>query len=144
MTSLYPCMKNLLQFTRRSAAIAVLLLAVGAPLLRAADPMPFPPLAAPDPDHIAPKLRHRVDPVYPSGIEKPTERRIYVAFLVATDGSVRNASAMFGPPEPFATAAVEAVSQWKFKPGRIAASDRPVWTQMTVELWFKPPPTPKS
>jgi hypothetical protein len=46
---------------------------------------------------------------------------------------------MFGPPEPFAAAAVAAVSQWKFEPGHMAANKKPVWTQMTVELWFKPP-----
>ena len=131
-------MTTSLRLLRRPAAYLLLWLAFGAPLLRAADPIPFPPLAAPDGVHIAPKLTHRVDPAYPSGIDKPAERRVFVAFVVTPEGTVSNASAMFGPPAPFATAAVEAVKQWKFEPGRIGK--RPVSTQMTVELWFKPPP----
>lgn len=134
-------MKTLLQLPRRAATIVAFTLALGAPLVRAADPIPFPPLGAPDPDHIAPTLLQRVEPPYPSGIDKPGERRVFVAFVVAADGTVRHASAMFGPPEPFATAAVEAVKQWKFEPGRIGATKRPVSTHMTVELWFKPPPS---
>lgn len=135
-------MKRTLQLPRRAAAIVVLLLTVGAPLLRAADPIPFPPLAAPDGIHFAPKLVHRVEPAYPSGIEQAAERRVYVAFVVTAEGTVRDASAMFGPPPPFATAAMEAVKQWKFEPGRIGK--RAVSTQMTVELWFKPPSVPKA
>jgi hypothetical protein len=44
---------------------------------------------------------------------------------------------MFTPPTPFANAAVAAVEQWVFEPGRIRGGP-PVRTQMTVELWFKP------
>lgn len=133
-------MITLPQLPRHAAALVALLLAAGAPLLRAADPMPFPPLAAPDPDHIAPTLVHRVEPAYPSGIDKPAERRVFVAFVVTSDGTVRHAAAMFGAPARFAEAAVAAVNQWKFEPGRIGATKRPVSTQMTVEFWFKPPP----
>ncbi|MBI2510433.1 MAG: energy transducer TonB [Opitutae bacterium] len=124
--------------TRGLAAVFALLLAATASLLRAADPVPFPPMPTPEPDHVPPQLVQRVEPVYPVGVDETRERRIYVAFLVAADGTVRNASAMFGPPAAFATAAVEAVSQWKFEPGRMAANKKPVWTQMTVELSFKP------
>lgn len=124
---------------RPSGLTAALFLALPA-LLRAADPVPFPALAVPEPDHIPPKLIQRVEPAYPSGVTEKQERRVYVAFLVAADGTVRSASAMFGPPAPFADAAVAAVTQWKFEPGRMVANQRPVWTQMTVELWFKPPP----
>lgn len=135
-------MKTLFELPHRIAAIAAMLLAVGAPLLRAADPIPFPPLAEPDGVHIAPTLVHRVEPAYPAGIDKPADKRVFVAFVVTPKGTVANASAMFGPPAPFATAAVEAVNQWKFEPGRIGK--RSVSTQMTVELWFKPPPSPKT
>ena len=122
-------------------ALAALAIAAASPLLRAAapDPVPFPALTAPDPDHTAPKLLHRVEPVYPADATEARERRVYVAFLVAVDGSVKNASAMFGPPAAFADAAVAAVGQWRFKPGHLTASGKPVWTQMTVELHFKPP-----
>ncbi len=133
-------MITLPQLPRHAAALVALLLAAGAPLLRAADPIPFPPQAAPDPDHIAPVLVRRVEPAYPSGIDQPTERRVFVAFVVTGEGTVRHATALFGAPAPFAEAAVAAVNQWKFKPGRVSATKHPVSTQMTVELWFKPPP----
>lgn len=124
---------------RRTRAVAlVLFVGLAATMLRAADPVPFPPSPAPDPHHTPPKLIHRVDPTCPADHKETQERRVYVAFLVAPDGSVKKAAAMFDPPAPLAAAAVEAVSQWKFEPGRISAHQRPVWTQMTVELWFKP------
>lgn len=124
----------------RFACLTVVLFLALPALLRAADPVPFPALAVPEPDHIPPKLIRRIEPSYPSGVSEKQARRVYVAFLVASDGTVRSASAMFAPPAPFAEAAVAAVTQWKFEPGRMAANQRPVWTQMTVELWFKPPP----
>lgn len=135
-------MKTSLHSIRRLLlTLAALVFVAAGPQLRAAepDPVPFPPLAAPDPDHTAPRLRHRVDPVYPAGAREDRERRVHVAFLVAVDGSVKNASAMFGPPAAFAEAAVAAVEQWRFKPGHLTASGKPVWTQMTVELRFRPP-----
>jgi len=136
-------MKTSSRYPRLLLVFAALAIAAASPLLRAADPepMPFPPLAAPDPDHTAPKLRHRVDPIYPATAAEPRERRVYVAFLVAVDGSVKNASAMFGPPAAFAEAAVAAVEQWRLKPGHMTATGKPVWTQMTVELRFQPPPS---
>lgn len=124
---------------RLSGLTAAFCLALPA-LLSAADPVTFPALAVPEPDHIPPKLVQRVEPTYPSGVTERHERRVYVAFLVADDGTVRSASAMFGPPAPFAEAAVAAVTRWKFEPGRMVVNRRAVWTQMTVELWFKPPP----
>lgn len=80
-------MKSLLSLPRCAAAIVALLPAVGAPLLRAADPIPFPPLAAPDGIHIAPTLVHRVEPAYPNGIEQAAERRVG---YVRSTGAVRH------------------------------------------------------
>jgi hypothetical protein len=112
------------------------MLGLALPGAQAAEPMPFP-ATTPDNDHTPPKLVQRVEPVYPAGVSETKDRRVYVAFLVAADGKVRNASALFTPPTAFAHAAVAAVEQWVFEPGRIR-SGPPVWTQMTVELWFKP------
>lgn len=124
---------------RRFLISALPLLMIGLALTgaRAAEPMPFPALIVPDNDHTPPKLLRRVDPVYPAGVSETKDRRVYVAFLVAADGMVRNASALFTPPTAFANAAVAAVEQWIFEPGRIRGGPL-VWTQMTVELWFKP------
>lgn len=117
--------------------LPLLLLGLALPCSRAADPMPFPALPAPDNDHTPPKLLQRVEPVYPAGVSETKDRRVYVAFLVAADGRVRNASALFAPPTAFAHAAVAAIEQWVFEPGQIR-NGPPVSTQMTVELWFKP------
>jgi ketosteroid isomerase-like protein len=114
-----------------------LLLSFAPARVLAADPTPFPPLAEPDPDHTPPKLLTRVEPPYPAGVSETIERRIYVAFHVAADGKVKHASALFNPPPAFAYAAVTAVEQWTFEPGTLS-NGKPVWTQMTVELWFKP------
>lgn len=118
--------------------VALALGILGLARLCAADPAPFPP---PEPDHVPPKLLTRVEPGYPAGIDETKERRVHVAFHVAADGSVKNAAAMFNPPPAFAHAAVTAVEQWTFEPARMP-NGRPVWTQMTVELWFKPPASP--
>jgi hypothetical protein len=118
-----------------------LVLGLALPFAGAADPVPFPQLAAPDNDHTPPKLLKRVDPDYPAGVSETKDRLVYVAFLVAADGKVRNASALFTPPTAFANAAVAAVEQWVFEPGRIRGGP-PVKTQMTVELWFKPSVAP--
>jgi hypothetical protein len=132
-------MKKPFHFHRLFPSTLTLLLGLVLPDARAAaDPVTFPALAAPDNDHTPPKLVQRVEPVYPAGVSETKDRRVYVAFLVAADGKVRNASALFTPPTAFANAAVAAVEQWVFEPGRIR-SGPPVWTQMTVELWFKPP-----
>ncbi|MBA4137131.1 MAG: hypothetical protein C0518_07430 [Opitutus sp.] len=133
-----------LQPAHHLATLIAIGIVAGASLLFAAEPVPFPALPAPDADHRAPTLLQRIEPTYPAGVDEPTERRVYVAFLVAADGTVRSASAMFGPPAPFAEAAVQAVNQWKFEPGRLVAGNRPIRTQMTVEFWFKPPSPPKT
>lgn len=130
-------MKTPSRFHRILTSVLPLLLGLTQPGARAAEPMPFPALAAPDTDHTPPKLLQRIEPVYPAGVSETTDRRVYVAFLVAADGKVNNASALFAPPTAFANAAVAAVEQWVFEPGRIR-NGPPVWTQMTVELWFKP------
>jgi len=119
-----------------TVAVMTLALGIGLPISRAAEPVPFPSSADPDADHTPPRLLTRVEPVYPAGVNETEDCRVYVAFHVAADGRVRNASAMFNPPDAFAKAAVAAVEQWVFEPAMIRG-ERPVWTQMTVEIWFK-------
>jgi len=119
-----------------TTALPLLVLGLALPSAGAAEPVPFPQLPEPDNDHAPPKLLKRVDPRYPAGAGETKDRRVYVAFLVDAAGKVRNASALFTPPPAFANAAVAAVEQWVFEPGRIR-NGPPVWTQMTVELWFK-------
>jgi TonB family protein len=119
-----------------AVAFIALALAIGLSAARAAEPVPFPTLTEPDNDHTPPKRLKRVDPSYPAGVNATEDHRVFVAFHVAADGTVKNASAMFNPPAAFANAAVAAVEQWVFEPAMIRG-ERPVWTQMTVEIWFK-------
>jgi len=119
-----------------TVAIVTLALGIGSQVASAAEPVPFPPMSDPTGDHTPPKLLNRVEPVYPAGVNETEDRRVFVAFHVDAAGKVRNAAAMFNPPPAFASAAVAAVEQWIFEPARIRG-DRPVWTQMTVEIWFK-------
>jgi TonB family protein len=119
------------------APLTILLGLLGLARLAAADPVPFPALATPDPEHTPPVLRHRVEPGYPAGVTAPREQRVYVAFHVAPDGRVLHAAAMFNPAPAFAHAAVAAVEQWRFEPGR-TRNGKAVTTQMTVEFLFEP------
>lgn len=86
------------------------------------DPVPFPaeaPGAELAPDSGPPKLIHRVAPVYPAAAKDRTATvGVYVAFIVTPDGAVKNPRALFGRYPDYEPAAVEAVAQWKFSPGR--------------------------
>ena len=55
-------------------------------------------------------------------------------FLVDTNGDVQNAYAIRSSQREFEAAAVQAVSKWKFKPGRKGGRD--VITHMQVPIVF--------
>ena len=107
-------------------------------------PVPFP--NEPDPQAMAdgaklPKLSKNVAPVMPAeGVGLKYDQRVYVSFVVNSEGKVLKASAMFEPPAAFAQAAVEAVRQWEFEPGMHYATGEQrmvsVYTQMTVQITF--------
>jgi protein TonB len=82
-----------------------------------------------------PVARVKTPPPYPSD-----ERRngisgtVLVDFIVDSDGNVVNATAVKGDNRNFEQAAVQAVSKWKFKPGRKA--NRAVNTHMQIPIVF--------
>jgi TonB family protein len=69
-----------------------------------------------------------------------------VDFVVGSDGAVYNATAVSSTDKAFAESAVQAVSQWVFKPGQVGGQN--VYTHMQVPIVFTlssdPPPPPSA
>jgi RNA polymerase sigma factor (sigma-70 family) len=93
-----------------------------------------------------PSATRQVRPEYP-----PDQRQagasgeVLVDFIVDTNGDVRNAYALHSSQREFESPAVQAVSQWTFKPGQVGGQN--VYTHMQVPIVFTisadaPPPTP--
>ena len=82
-----------------------------------------------------PVPRFQSRPVYPAHLRRNGVRgQAVVDFIVGPDGNVYNAFSVRETDPAFGAAAVEAVSKWKFRPGKIA--DRVVWTHMQVPVVF--------
>jgi len=101
-------------------------------------PMPFPPdtRAIVDNDDVhKPELIKSVAPVHPAELAgSDFEERVYVVFVVDTQGKVKNAKGVLGKHPQFESAAVEAVQKWEFKPG--VHDGHVVNTQMYVAIIF--------
>jgi protein TonB len=87
------------------------------------------------------KLDQTPVPKYQARPQYPFEMRragiageVLVDFLVDTNGDVQNAYAVRSSQREFEAAAVQAVSKWKFKPGRKGGRD--VVTHMQVPIVF--------
>jgi TonB family protein len=71
-----------------------------------------------------PQAKFRARPIYPFDMRRAgTAGEVLVGFLVDTNGDVQNAYAVKSSRQEFEAAAVQAVSKWKFKPGRKAGRD---------------------
>jgi periplasmic protein TonB len=82
-----------------------------------------------------PQARFRTPPTYPFEMRRAgIAGEVIVDFLVDTAGDVQNAYAIKSTQREFEAAAVQAVSKWKFKPGRRAGQD--VVTHMQVPIVF--------
>jgi TonB family protein len=83
----------------------------------------------------APRPTFQAKPRYPAGLRKAgTAGEAVVDFIVDASGEVRDAYAIKSTHPEFEVAAVEAVSQWKFKPGQ--KNGRAVHTHMQVPIVF--------
>lgn len=81
----------------------------------------------------APKFQAR--PQYPFEMRRAgIAGEVVVDFIVDTNGDVQNAYALRSSQREFEAAAVQAVSKWKFKPGRKGGRDVP--THMQVPIVF--------
>lgn len=66
-----------------------------------------------------PQVRARVPPQYPFEMRRAgITGEVLVEFIVDVNGDVRNAYAVRSTQREFETAAVQAVSKWKFRPGK--------------------------
>jgi periplasmic protein TonB len=82
-----------------------------------------------------PVPRLQVRPQYPFEMRRAgIAGEVVVDFIVDTNGDVQNAYAVRSSQREFEAAAVQAVSKWKFKPGR--KGGRNVNTHMQVPIVF--------
>lgn len=82
-----------------------------------------------------PVARVQVQPQYPFEMRRAgVTGEVTVDFIVDTNGDVQNAYALKSSQREFESAAVQAVSKWKFKPGR--KGGRNVNTHMQVPIVF--------
>ena len=88
-------------------------------------------------DH-PPTLVDAVQPTYPVDLKnRGAGGQVLVEFLVYPDGTVKNPRVISSVEPEFSAAAITAVSQWLFTPGRRAG--RTVITRMEVPVVFQPP-----
>lgn len=82
-----------------------------------------------------PVARFQARPQYPFEMRRAgIAGEVVVDFIVDTNGDVQNAYAIRSSQREFEAAAVQAVSKWKFKPGRKGGRDVP--THMQVPIVF--------
>jgi protein TonB len=84
-----------------------------------------------------PEVISRINPIYPyKARQKGINGMVVLKFLVTGEGRVAQVSVeQANPPGVFDAAAIQAVNQWRFKPGIL---DRePVATWITVPLKFQ-------
>jgi periplasmic protein TonB len=82
-------------------------------------------------------LAKPVDPVYPDAAKASGQRgSVVLQVLIGRDGTVQDAKFLQGSLV-FAKAAIDAVTQWRFKP--YSLNGRAVSVQSSITLNFKPP-----
>jgi TonB family protein len=115
-----------------------------APARRAGEPvdaqvrLPFVVLPPEEPlptDRTPPKVVFRAPPVYPLGLRRQGMRgEVVVEFVIDPEGSVKNPIVVRTLHPAFNEAALAAIRQWRFEPGRVAG--RPVNTLMQQAISF--------
>lgn len=81
---------------------------------------------------IKPKVLHAVKPVHPEeAIRDSLEGRVFLRFMVNMDGSVGDVRVLRGP-EVFHQAAIDGISQYRFKPAEHNGKIVPVWMVMPI------------
>ncbi len=90
---------------------------------------------APGESHEMPEPVKRVRPVYPHGLRMSgLTGDVVVSFVVSREGRVRSAEVVRSSNPGFDEAALDAVTQWTFKPGKVKGV--PVNTRMQVPIVF--------
>ena len=87
-----------------------------------------------------PKILHAVDPVYPEIAKNAgLNNKVILKFVVNVDGSVSDVSVLRGY-NIFRQPAIDALSQWRFKPAEHKGKVVPVW--MVQMIAFREPEAP--
>ncbi len=82
-----------------------------------------------------PVARFQQKPIYPYEMQREgMNGEVNVGFIVDTNGDVHDAYVINSTRREFEASAVQAVSKWKFRPGR--KGGRPVNTRMSVPVVF--------
>ena len=82
-----------------------------------------------------PSPRFQAKPVYPFEMRRAgITGDVLVGFIVDSNGDVREAYAIKSTQREFEAAAIQAVSKWKFRPGK--KGGRAVNTRMQVPIVF--------
>ena len=82
-----------------------------------------------------PQARFQSNPVYPFEMRRAgIEGNVLVGFIVDSKGNVREAYPIRSTHREFESAAVQAVSKWRFRPGK--KGGRAVNTKMQIPIVF--------
>jgi protein TonB len=107
------------------------------------EPAPAPPPEPPKPegplrvggDVKAPVVQHRVDPIYSDMARKTHVNGIVIVeAIINKNGEVEQVKVIKGLPMGLSESAVEAVKQWKFKPGTLNGEPVDVIFNLTVNF----------
>ena len=83
----------------------------------------------------APVLVHRVEPVYPEIMRRSrVNATVVIECVIDRNGRVRNARLVSGAMPPFNEAVVNAVEQWRYRPGSLRGEAVEVFLHVTVRF----------
>jgi len=86
---------------------------------------------------VPPRLRHKVEPTYPSQARREhVEGKVVLVAIVGTDGKVGDIKVMSSTPpgSGFEEAAHDAVRRWRYRPATV--DKKPVAVSFTVVIEF--------
>jgi protein TonB len=83
----------------------------------------------------APKLLHRVDPLYPKEAKAAQqEGSVVLRVLIGRDGAVEEVEVVRGQPHGLNEAATAAARQWRFTPALLSGKAVPVLLTLTINF----------
>ncbi len=86
----------------------------------------------------APVLLHRVEPAYPPAMARyGVPATVVIRCVIDTSGRVRDPEVIVPALPPFNKSVIEAVKQWRYKPGSLRGSAVEVWLDLTVTFRTK-------
>ena len=83
-------------------------------------------------------LTHRVEARYPEYIRKQKwEGKVELEGIVGTDGQISDIKVRSSPGKPLSDLAVEAVTQWLYKPAYCKELGKPVRVYISMTVTFR-------